>query len=175
MQASVFIATSLDGFIAREDGRIDWLPQDGGEPHGYEEFISTIDAIVIGRKTFETVLGFGGWFYGKKPVIVLSNDPTGLRAPKQAVCDFMTGAPRSIVADLQQRGFKHLYVDGGVTIQRFLAAGLIDDMTITRLPILLGSGIPLFGPLPHDVQLRHVNTRSYPSGLVTSKYLVLPG
>ena len=172
MRASVFIATSLDGFIARQDGALDWLPADGGEPHGYDEFIATVDAIVMGRKTFETVLTFDAWPYGTKPVVVLSTRPSELKAPDGAVCDMMTGTPHEIVARLSARGMKHLYVDGGVTIQRFLEAGLIQRLIITRIPVLLGSGIPLFGPLPHDVRLEHVATRAYPSGLVQSEYLI---
>jgi dihydrofolate reductase len=170
MKASVFIATSLDGFIARENGAIDWLP-DNPEPHGYDEFIASVDAIVIGRKTFETVLAFGGWAYGKTPVVVLSTKK--LKAPEGANCDFMSGDPRDIVAALEQRGINHIYVDGGVTIQRFLEAGLIQRMIITRIPILLGSGIPLFGPLPHDVRLTHVATRSFAEGFVQSEYTIV--
>jgi dihydrofolate reductase len=171
MQASVFIATSLDGFIARLDGALDWLPVDP-EPHGYDEFIATVDAIVIGRKTFETVLSFGGWAYGKKPVVVLSSTMSELKAPTGAVCDLMAGEPHEIIARLTQRGMKHLYIDGGITIQRFLEAGLIQRMTITRIPILLGSGIPLFGPLSHDIKFEHVATRSFPSGMVQSEYVI---
>ena len=172
MKASVFIATSLDGFIARKDGALDWLPVDGGEPHGYTEFMATVDAIVIGRKTFETVLSFGGWFYGTKPVVVLSSRPSTLKAPEGAVCDVMTGTPHEIVARLAQRGMKHLYIDGGVTVQGFLRAGLIQRLIITRVPVLLGSGIPLFASLPQDIRLEHVATRSFPSGLVQSEYLI---
>jgi len=175
MKASVFIATSLDGFIARKDGALDWLPHDGGEPHGYDEFIATVDAIVIGRNTFETVLTFEAWPYGTKPVVILTSTPSALKeAPKGAVCDFMTGSPSDIVERLSARGFTHLYVDGGVTIQRFLDAGLIQRVTITRIPVLLGDGIPLFGPLGHDIRLDHVRTRAFPSGMVQSEYVVAP-
>jgi dihydrofolate reductase len=172
MKASVFIATSLDGFIARPDGALDWLPADGGEPHGYEEFIATVDAIVIGRKTFETVLGFETWPYGTKPVVVLSTKPSALKAPAGAVCDFMTGSPVEIVTRLSERGLAHLYVDGGITIQRFLEAGLIQRVIITRIPVLLGDGIPLFGPLSHDIRLEHVATRAFASGMVQSEYVI---
>lgn len=171
MKASVFIATSLDGYIAREDGGIDWLPVDC-EPHGYDEFIASVDAIVIGRKTFETVLAFGEWAYGKKQVIVLSTTLAELKLPAGAACDLMAGKPEEIVAKLTERGLKHLYIDGGVTIQGFLRAGLIQRLVITRIPVLLGSGIPLFGTLPQDVRLEHVATRSYPSGLVQSEYTI---
>ena len=172
MKASVFIATSVDGFIARKDGALDWLPHDGGEPHGYDEFIATVDAIVIGRKTFDTVLTFEAWPYGTKPVIVLSSTPSLLKAPQGAVCDFMAGTPSEVVERLSARGLTHLYVDGGITIQRFLDAGLIQRIIITRIPVLLGDGIPLFGPLRHDIRLEHVETRAFPSGMVQSQYLV---
>jgi dihydrofolate reductase len=172
MEASVFIATSLDGFIARQDGALDWLPAAGGEPHGYTEFMATVDALVIGRKTFETVLTFDGWPYGQKPVVVLSTTLSELIVPDGAVCEVMAGTPREIVSRLSQRGMKHLYIDGGVTIQGFVEAGLIQHLTITRIPVLLGSGIPLFGPLSHDIRLEHVATRSYPSGMVQSEYLI---
>jgi dihydrofolate reductase len=172
MKASVFIATSLDSFIARRDGGLDWLPQDGGEPHGYDEFIATVDAIVIGRNTFETVLTFDAWPYGTKPVIVLSSSPSMLKAPEGAVCDFMTGSPSQVIERLSARGFTHLYVDGGITIQRFLDAGLIQRVVITRIPVLLGDGIPLFGPLRHDIRLKHVGTRAFPSGMVQSEYVI---
>jgi dihydrofolate reductase len=172
VKASVFIATSLDGFIARQDGALDWLPTDGGEPHGYDEFIATVDAVVMGRKTFETVLTFAAWPFGAMPVVVLSTRPAALRAPAGAVCDMMSGSPAEILARLSARGMKHVYVDGGVTIQGFLEAGLIQRLVITRIPVLLGRGIPLFGPLSRDVRLEHVATRSYPSGLVQSEYVI---
>ncbi|GAC1411921.1 MAG: dihydrofolate reductase family protein [Gemmatimonadaceae bacterium] len=172
MQASVFIATSLDGFIAREDGALDWLPANGGEPHGYDEFIATIDAVVIGRNSFEKVLEFDAWPYGKKRVVVLTTRPSEVVTPDGAVLEVMAGTPREIVTRLGERGMKHLYIDGGVTIQRFLEAGLIQRVIITRIPVLLGSGIPLFGPLARDIRLKHVATRSYPSGLVQSEYVI---
>lgn len=171
MKASVFIATSLDGFIAREDGGLDWLPEDP-EPHGYDEFIATVDAIVMGRKTFEIVLAFGAWPFGEKPVIVLSSNPSEILAPEGAVCEAMNGTPHEIVARLAERGLKHLYIDGGVTVQGFLEAGLIQRLIITRIPVLLGSGIPLFGHVSHDIRLEHIATRSYPSGIVQSEYVV---
>jgi dihydrofolate reductase len=172
MKTSVFIATSLDGFIARPDGGLDWLPVDGGEPHGYDEFMATVDAIVIGRKTFETVLTFDAWPYGKKPVVVLSTSMTELKTPAGAVCRLMAGLPQEILARLTEDGLKHFYIDGGVTIQGFLRAGLIERLIVTRIPVLLGIGIPLFGPLSHDIRLEHVATRSYPSGMVQSEYLI---
>jgi dihydrofolate reductase len=166
MTISVFIGTSVDGFIARPNGDLDFLPLDGGEPHGYNEFIAGIDALVIGRKTFETVLAFESWPYGKKRVVVLSSNPLDLSAVKGAVIEQMAGSPAEVVAKLAATGAHHLYIDGGVTIQGFFRAGLIQ-------PVLIGEGIPLFGKLPRDIQLRHVSTQHYKSGLVKSEYQVL--
>jgi dihydrofolate reductase len=171
MKASVFVGTSLDGFIARTDGRLDFLEAGGSEPHGYEEFLATVDALVIGRKTYETVLGFGGWAYGEKPVFVLSSQGI-VPAPPGAKVERMSGAPAEIVSRLQAQGISHIYVDGGVTIQRFLLAGLIDRLIITRVPVLIGTGIPLFGALARDITLKHVATRQYAGGLVQSEYVV---
>ncbi len=172
LTASVFIATSLDGFIARANGDIDWLPAGGGEPHGYDEFMATVDALVIGRKTFETVLAFDSWPYGEKPVFVLSTRPLP-PAPPGAIVERLSGPPDTIAANVGARGIRHVYVDGGITIQRFLQAGLIQRLIITRIPVLLGDGIPLFGPLAHDLILRHIGTRQFASGLVQSEYAVV--
>lgn len=172
MTVSVFVGTSLDGFIARKNGAFDFLPADGGEPHGYEEFIKTVDAIVIGRNTFEIVLAMPGWPYGKKRVVVLSSRPIDLCGVRGRV-EQMSGSPAEIVAKLAATGAHHLYVDGGITIRRFLHDGLVTRLTITRVPVLIGEGIPLFGSLPHDVKLRHLATRSFASGLVTSEYEVV--
>lgn len=173
MRASVFIGTSVDGFIARPDGALDWLPEGGGEPHGYDEFIASVDTIVIGRKTFETVLTFGTWPYGDKRVVVLSSRLVDFSAATGGVVEQMGGPPAEIAARLAASGAQHVYIDGGITIQGFLRAGLIQRLIITRVPVLIGAGIPLFGTLPHDVHLRHVATRHYPSGLVQSEYLVV--
>ena len=171
VKASVFIATSLDGFIARANGDLDWLPAGGGEEHGYDAFIATVDALVIGRKTYDTVLGFDTWPYGGKPVYVLSTRALAA-GPSGGVVERLSGVPADIVAELAAQGVGHVYVDGGITIQGFLQAGLIQRLIITRIPVLLGDGIPLFGPVPRDIKLRHVGTRRYASGLVQSEYLV---
>jgi dihydrofolate reductase len=170
MTVSVFVGASVDGFIARPNGDLDWLPAGGGEPHGYDEFIAGVDAIVIGRKTFETVLSFEAWPYGDKRVVVLSSRPVDLSAVRGGVVEQMAGPPAGIVSQLAATGAHHLYVDGGITIQGFLRAGLIQRLIITRVPVLIGDGVPLFGALPRDVRLRHVATRQYPSGLVQSEY-----
>jgi dihydrofolate reductase len=171
VKASVFIGTSLDGFIARANGDLDFLPSGGGESHGYDEFIATVDALVLGRNTFDKVLTFDTWPYGEKPVFVLSSRLLA-PAPLGAVVERMSGAPTEIVSRLEARGIQHIYVDGGITIQRFLQAGLIQRLIITRVPVLIGVGIPLFGPVRRDIVLRHVRTRQYASGLVQSEYEV---
>jgi dihydrofolate reductase len=170
MKASVFIGTSLDGFIARPNGNFDFLPEGGGEPHGYNEFMATIDALVIGRNTFETVLPMKPWPYGNKRVVVLSSRPLDFSKEVEGKVEQMSGSPEEIVAQLAATGATHLYIDGGITIQRFLRAGLIQRLIITRVPVLIGEGIPLFGSVPHDIYLRHISTKSYPSGLVSSEY-----
>jgi dihydrofolate reductase len=170
MKASVFCGTSVDGFIARKDGRLDFLPEEP-EPHGYEEFIATVDAIVMGRHTYETVLGFGGEWPFKKPVFVLSSRELA-PVPEGANVEHLSGDPEDIAAELEARGIANVYVDGGITIQRFLRAGLIERLIVTRVPVLIGEGIPLFGSVPNDVVLEHVKTRHYPSGLVQTEYKI---
>ena len=172
MTVSVFIGTSVDGFIARPNGNLDFLPVGGGEPHGYLEFMASVDALVIGRNTFETVLAFTAWPYGDKRVVVLSSRPLDFSAVRGGVVEQMAGTPAEIVSKLAASGAHHLYVDGGVTIQRFLREGMVQRLIITRVPVLIGEGIPLFGTLPHDIRLRHVATQHYPSGLVKTEYQV---
>lgn len=171
MKLSVFCGVSVDGFLARHDDRFDFLHTGEQEPHGFTEFLASVDVIVIGRRTFEVVLKLGHLaLYGKKPVVVLSSRPLDFSCVKNGVVEQMSGEPVEIVARLKARGFKHAYIDGGITIQRFLAAELIDRMVITRVPVLIGAGIPLFGPVVSDIGLRHVATRCYKGGLVQSEY-----
>ena len=173
MTASVFIGTSLDGFIARRNGSFDFLPADGGEPHGYEEFMAGIDALVIGRNTFDVVLAFPEWPYGSKRVVVLSSQPIDFSGVRGGKVEQMSGEPAEIVAKLAASGSSNLYIDGGITIQRFLRAGLIQRLIITRVPVLIGEGIPLFGALSYHIKLRHIATHQYATGLVKSEYQVL--
>jgi dihydrofolate reductase len=172
----VFIATSLDGFIARESGDIDWLLKHDqtGEDHGYNDFISDIDVIVMGRGTYEAVRGMGDWFY-TRPVLVLSAQLARQAVPSEleGKVRFSAESPEQAMATLQYEGARHAYVDGGRIIQSFLALDMISDMVITRVPILLGAGRPLFGGGQRDVALAHKGTRSFPSGLVQSHYEVL--
>jgi dihydrofolate reductase len=182
VKATVYIATSVDGFIARPDGGIDWLSGGGGGEggnedltgdYGYSDFFDTVDALIMGRNTFELVLTFGEWPYGDKPVVVLASSQITIPRGIPPTVEWMSATPGEVVARLAARGMKHVYVDGGVTIQRFLAAGLIQRLILTRIPILIGSGIPLFGPVPGDIPLKHIQTRSYPSGLVQTEYEVV--
>jgi dihydrofolate reductase len=170
VKLSVFCGVSVDGFLARPSDALDFLDAGGQAPHGFAKFYRSVDVVVIGRRTFDVVLTFGKWFYGKKPVVVLSSRTLEFSSIKGGVVSQMSGEPAKVVAQLRARGFKHAYIDGGITIQRFLAAGLIHRLIVTRVPVLIGEGIRLFGPVPHDVSLRHVVTRTYPGGLVQSEY-----
>ena len=173
MKASVFVGASLDGFIARRDGAFDFLSVAEGEPHGYEEFIATVDAIVMGRNTFDVVAAFPEWPYGALPVFVLST--RGLPpASAGAVVERMDASPAEVYSQLEARGFQHVYVDGGVTVQRFLRARLIDSLTINRVPVLIGDGIPLFGALNADLSLKLVATRQFACGAVQTEYALEP-
>lgn len=173
MKASVYLAVSLDGFIARENGDLDWLPEPGesGEDYGYHTFMDTVDALVMGRATFEKVLSFGiDWPYGEKPVVVLSNSGFQLPGDLPDSVSVLGGDLSEIVAALLQRGYEHIYLDGGVTVQRFLRAGLVDRLILTVIPVLIGSGKPLFGELDEDIPLKLVDQQSWPSGLVQLTY-----
>ena len=189
MKASVYIATSLDGFIARENGELDWLPgtpeyedahaesgkateDKATEDYGYQAFMESVDALVMGRSTYETVLAMGQWSYGSKRVIVLSRTLSQIADHLTETVELKSGSPVEIVKELREEGVKHIYVDGGKTIQGFLKAGLIQEMIITTIPILIGKGISLFGPLEKDVKLQHLETRSFANGFVQSKYKV---
>ena len=176
--SSVFIATSLDGFIARTGGELDWLnaanatvPE--GEDCGYQAFMASIDRLVMGRKTYEQVLSFGAWPYGSKPVIVLSRRK--LEIPDQLVqtVSHSSESPKALYHRLLSEGAKRLYIDGGMTIQRFLAEGLIEDLTITIIPVILGSGISLFGDLKQDIALKLSSTKIYDFGFVQLTYEVI--
>ena len=172
----VFIATSLDGFIARENGAIDWLLEydQAGEDHGYDDFIKDIDVIVMGRGTYDAVRNMGDWFY-TRPVLVLSAQLAQQAVPSElsGKVRFSEKSPEGAMAMLQSEGARRAYVDGGRVIQSFLALDMIEDIVITRVPILLGTGRPLFGGEQRDVALAHKGTRSFPSGLVQSRYAVV--
>ncbi len=173
----VFIATSLDGYIAREDGSLDWLASlpDTGEDHGYEALMKAVDGLVMGRHTYETVRGFGGdWPYGK-PVVVMSRTlgPDDVPGDLKGRVEMTGKEPAAIASELEERGWRAAYVDGGAVIRGFLAAGLVERLTLTRVPVILGKGIPLFDGTGPEVALELEESRAFPSGLVTSTYRVL--
>lgn len=166
---SVFIATSVDGFIARRDGGIDWLSrvERPGEDYGFAAFFETVDALVMGRNTWEIVKAFPTWPYGDKRVIVLTHRP--LSAVKSE--ETFSGEPRALVEKLGAEGVRRVYVDGGVVIQSFLRAGLVDELTVSQIPVLLGEGIPLFAGAGRETALQLVESRAFDSGLIRSTWL----
>ncbi|MDZ7938348.1 MAG: dihydrofolate reductase family protein [Rhodoferax sp.] len=171
--AHVFIATSLDGYIARTDGDITWLLQrdEPNEDHGYSSFIADKELIVMGRGSYEKVLSFDTWPY-TVPVLVLSKQLADSPVPKalNGKLRFTRQSPKDLMKELAHQGIRQIYVDGGQLVQSFLRDRLIADMVITTVPVLIGAGRSLFGSLPCDIDLRLVSTRSFPSGLVQSTY-----
>ncbi|MBE9468951.1 MAG: dihydrofolate reductase family protein [Bacteroidetes bacterium] len=169
----VFIARSIDGYIADKNGDIDWLYTVANTENsdcGYEKFINKIDAIIMGRSSFEKVLSFGiDWPYNI-PVLVLSN--TLKKIPKGYIgkVEIISGTPKEILKTAHTKGYKHLYIDGGKTVQGFLNQDLIDEICITTIPILLGEGIPLFKELPEKIRFEHIKTEVYLNELVQSNY-----
>ena len=169
----VYIATSLDGFIADRDGGLDWLtavPDPEGGDFGFAEFLAGVDAIVMGRTTFETVLAFGVWPYDK-PVFVLSTTLHDVPADLAGRAEVVAGDPRDLVAALRGRGHESLYVDGGRTVQGFLKADLIDELIITTVPILLGDGIPLFGTIGRTLVFKHLGIERLTPDLTKNRYV----
>ena len=164
---AVFVGTSLDGFIARPDGGIDWLKPYEGEDYGYAEFFASVDALVIGRGTYDTVLAFPRWPYGDKRVIVCTS-----RAPPPVRHEeFWSGPIRPLAERLDREGVRRVYVDGGEVIRAFLREGLVDELTIGIVPHLLGAGRPLFESGLPELKLRLLEAKTFPSGLVQVRYV----
>ena len=177
IKSSAFVATSLDGFIAREDDSLDWLDDANkmvpkGEDCGFEEFFNSIDFITMGRVTFEKVLTFTKWPYGEKKVVVLSSKKMQIPIELEKTVSSSTLSPNELVKKLAAEGTKKIYVDGGNTIQRFLSANLLDEITITIIPVLLGKGKPLFAGIEREIKLDLVSSRSFGFGFVQNKYKV---
>lgn len=177
IKCSVFIAISLDGYIAREDGGIDWLMKANelapeGEDGGYCAFISSVDTIIIGRHSYDMVKTFNPWPY-TLPVIVLSSRPIDIPDSLKGTVSTSSETPMELKKRLSAQGCKHLYIDGGVTIQRFLRAGCIDELVITVVPILLGAGRRLFGELEKDAHLQLVKSHQLGGGFVQMHYKLL--
>lgn len=177
MKLIVYIATSLDNFIAAEDGNVDWLnaysgpeDEDYDKPeYGFFGFMESVDAVLMGRKTFETVLGFGEWWY-TKPVFVLSSNMKSIPSEYADKAELVSGKIETVLARLEERDFQSLYVDGGLLIQSLLEKDLVDDMIITRIPILLGNGIPLFSDVPAYQHFELIHTEEFPNSMIMSHY-----
>jgi dihydrofolate reductase len=171
VKCSVYIAMSLDGFIARANGGLDWLGtvQRAGEDYGYQKFFDTVDTLIVGRNTYDTALGFDAWPYAGKRCIVMTHRGCDSRHGEE----FFAGSPGELVMRLSNSPAAHAYVDGGVIIQQFLTAGLIDELTLSVLPILLGEGVRLFGETDRDIPLRLSGTKAFESGLVQLQYGVI--
>ena len=177
IKISVFIATSLDGYIAREDGDVSWLYEGvelgEGEDAGFGVFFNAIDVLVMGRGSFEKVLEFDPWPYGAKPVIVLSKSLTEVPDKLRDTVRIDASTPQELVEKLSQKGYKHIYLAGGKVIQSFFCEGLVDEMTLTAIPVLIGNGIPLFGEIEKDINLKLLESRSWENGFLQSKYQVI--
>lgn len=171
ISTSVYIGTSLDGFIAKKDGNIDWLVKFESAEIGdsYLQFIGNIDVHVIGRGTYEKVLTFEPWPYEKK-VFVLSNTIKDLPVHLKHKVEIISMSPHEVLKHLLSLGFSSIYIDGGEVIQQFLREDCVDELIITRIPILLGNGIPLFGLLNQPLSLKHEGTQVFQNGLVKSHY-----
>jgi len=173
MSTIVYIASSIDGYIADKNGGLEWLhviPNPDKLDFGFAEFIRRIDAIIMGRNTFETVCGFEGEWPYTKPVFVLSNSLISVPDKYLEKAEVINGSLNDIINSLQQRGYQELYIDGGITIQNFLQEDLIDEMIITQMPILLGGGSPLFGVLPEHLEFEHIKTEVLLNAMVQSHY-----
>ncbi len=190
---SGFIATSLDGYIARLDGRIDWLTQknininkkktnlnahskiqssnnQNREDYGYKNFYDSTDCLIMGRNTFEKVVSFPDWPYYNKRLIVLSKKLKEIPDDYQEKAELYSSSPEMLVVDLQSQNVRHAYIDGGLTLQSFIKEKILNEITITQVPILLGQGIPLFGITNQDYSLELLSNRSFESGFTQATY-----
>lgn len=177
MKNKIFIATSLDGYIADKNGKIDWLhsiPNPEGIDMGYEAFMDSVDALVMGRTTYQTVLGFDiPWPYDK-PVFVLSSTLQTVPKELESKVFLVSGDLTSILSEIHSKEYHNLYIDGGKIIQSFLEEGLIDEIIITRIPILLGGGVSLFGNLDQPQNFKCIKTKIYLEQVVQNNFIKLP-
>lgn len=167
----VYIAATLDGFIARSDGKIDWLStvERPGEDYGFAAFFATVDTLVMGRKTYDAVAAFPDWpFAGKRVVVMTHSPPTAKHGER-----FFAGDVRALYEELVRDGAERVYVDGGMALSQFVAAGLVSEVTVSVIPLLLGEGTRLTQPLGRDVKLALASTKAFESGLVQLRYLVV--
>ena len=176
MKVTVFMATSLDGFIADENGSVDWLnelppPEDPKEDLGFGALMQSVDRLVMGRTTFNQVLDFDSWAYGDTQVTVLSHQPPPDNIPAGAIVNFAQGSPETLIQQFKSEGDQHIYLDGGNVVQQFLSSGLIDEIILTQVPVLLGKGISLFKEeLPRDIW-KVERVTNYPNGF-TQTHLI---
>ena len=165
---SVFIAHSVDGYIATDDDSLDWLfaaaPE--GEDYGFEAFLADVDLIAMGRGTYDFIKDFPELPYGDRPIHVLTHQALG---PRDGF-SFYAATPEEAVASWEEAGVRRVYLDGGTVISAFLEAGLVDDMLLTSVPLLLGSGRPLFHRIGRSTPLRLVDTQAFPSGMLNRRY-----
>jgi dihydrofolate reductase len=173
LRVAVYIGTSIDGYISRDNGSVDWLLpfEDSGASERFEVFLSTVDTIVMGRNTFLHVLNSGHWWYHEIPVYVLSTKLTGLPESAPSTANLRNCSLDHLLVELTAKKCERIYVDGGRTVQEFFRKDLIDELTIARVPIILGSGRSLFGPVPFDLKYQQVSTDVFPSGIVQTKYI----
>ena len=178
VRVSVYIATSLDGIIAGKEGELDWLNESNAtvppsEDLGFKAFLDSVDTVVMGRKTYETVLSFGEWPYEGKPVVVLSRNAISFPPNVPNTVTHSSDAPQDLLERLADQEVEHVYVDGGITIQRFLSGGLVDEITMTAIPIILGDETPLFGSLEKSINFTHVVSTVLDFGYLQTKYMVM--
>lgn len=173
---SAYIAASVDGYIARLNGKLDWLNdaagQNSSEDYGYQEYLAAIDCIVMGRRSFEKTASFAKWPYQGKQVIVLSKSLKSVPPDLEGKATLFNGQIELLLVELQNYKIRQVYVDGGLTIQSFVRAEMLDEITITQIPVLLGKGLPLFGEVFKDVKLKLIHSKSYDNGFVQSKYQI---
>jgi len=165
---SVFIASSLDGYIATRDGSLAWLEEAArsDEDYGYASFMESVDALAMGRGTYDHIAHLDPMPFGGRPVFVFTHRPP----PPRAGVTFWQQSPRAALDRWTASGLGRVYVDGGALISEFLADGLVDDLVLTKVPVLLGDGLPLFHPMAVGTGLRLDGVRSWPSGLVNLSY-----
>ncbi len=173
MSNIVYIATSIDGYISDKDGGLDWLqmvPNPDSLDFGWENFMNSIDAVVMGRKTFEKVCSFDcDWPY-KKPVFILSSSLKSLPEGYEEKAELIEGPLSGILKIIKSKGYENLYIDGGVAVQNFLKDDLIDEMIITVIPVLLGGGTPLFAELPKQMEFECIKSEALLNALVQTQY-----
>ncbi|RLV60001.1 dihydrofolate reductase [Parashewanella curva] len=170
----VFIATSLDGYIADKNRSVDWLhtvPNPDNLDMGFDAHMERIDALIMGRNTMELVLSFDcDWPYNK-PVFVLSNTLEQIPSGYEDKIQLIKGELSEIIKQLKLKGYEDIYIDGGITIQQFLKQDLIDEMLITTIPIVLGGGIPLFAELAHPIEFRCVESIHFNNGVGQNRFV----